>query len=481
MGRAPACQVSGDDRAPAILGYVEKGCYDESQLPENMRSWLQHYIDEIKLLQQYNLTSPQKAIATVGEPIAKTTTCQWDQLAPYNYDCPMVTTYSDAACTVKRREPMHAVTGCPATALAQVLYVWKDEYAKPEVKEGKLKCAIPARVDVVAEAREIENKKKVPVWLKYTDEGIPASTTIDWANLTDLYSKRDSVGRNITDYVGGTPEQQAAVARLMHICGSLCKMQYGTVYTGGSASDELSVLSGAVKYLNFDHARLQQRFMYEYDEWIKRLYDELRVAKAVFFGGNSTEGGHAFVIDGYYKEDLFHVNWGWSGLADEAMENGGYYRINSLLPVNQGTGGAVVNDGFRLMQAFISGLYPNAQKPAEEPSISVSLLNTYVVNAMPPAVVTAKEGDEFTITGVLAADGLEVGRYTLFIGSPAEILISGHDFEVVDGGTDGIDTAALQEVTQDSNVWYDLQGRRFVGKPSVPGLYVNNGRKVLLK
>ena len=41
-------------------------------------------------------------------------------------------------------------------------------------------------------------------------------------------------------------------------------------------------------------------------------------------------------IDGNDKEDLFHVNWGWSGLADEAADNGGFYRLNSMKPTNQG-------------------------------------------------------------------------------------------------------------------------------------------------
>lgn len=74
--------VSGDDRAPAILGYVEKGSYDERYMPDNMRSWLQHYIDEIAWLQQHNLTSPRETIADLGEPIAKTTTSLWSQPTP---------------------------------------------------------------------------------------------------------------------------------------------------------------------------------------------------------------------------------------------------------------------------------------------------------------------------------------------------------------------------------------------------------------
>lgn len=373
--------VSGDDRAPAILAYVENGSYNESQMPENMRSWLQHYIDEIALLQRYNLTSPKQAMTDLGEPIAKTTTSLWDQLAPYNTECPMVTTYSDAACTTVRRGPLRSATGCAATALAQVLYMWKDEYAKPEVKEGKLTQDIPARVDVVFQSAEQEKKEDppIPVWLKFSDEAIPASTTIDWANLIDVYSERDTSGRYVTteSTALGTPEQQAAVARLMHVCGALSDMMYGTVYAGGSGTYAYSGLKGLAKYMNFHNARFLQQHMYGYAEWVQRLYDELKVAKAVYFGGSSTQGGHAFVIDGYYKEDLFHVNWGWSGLANEAIDDGGYYRINSLLPINQGTGGAVVNDGYRLNQSFYTGVYPNAPEPADAPGVTASILNTY--------------------------------------------------------------------------------------------------------
>ena len=29
--------------------------------------------------------------------------------------------------------------------------------------------------------------------------------------------------------------------------------------------------------------------------------------------------------------------------------------------------------------------------------------------------------------------------------------------------------------------WYDLSGRRINGKPSMPGIYINNGRKLVIK
>jgi hypothetical protein len=374
--------VSGDDRAPAILGYMEHGSYDEDVMPENMRSWLQHYADEIELLHRYNLKTPRRSIENAGAPIAKTTTCLWDQSAPYNLECPMVTSYKDAGLTQINHEAEQAVTGCAATAIAQVLYLWKDEYAKVETRECKLTCDIPAQTDVMYQSAEKVGDETIPIWVKFSDDAISASTTIDWGNLIDVYTHRDGKKMATDEYgnviVEGTAEQQAAVARLMHICGAAIKMNYGPAYSGGSGAMASTMLYGVYYYLGFTNARLHnQSGSEEYAGWVQDLYDELKVAKGVVFTGSSSLGGHAFVIDGYDKEDFFHVNWGWSGLADEASDNGGFYRLNSLLPTDQGIGGAVVNDGFRLQQSFISGLYPNAPAPEGEFSaLSTVMLNT---------------------------------------------------------------------------------------------------------
>lgn len=378
--------VSGDDRAPAILGYMEYGRYDEDLMPENMRSWLQHYADEIELLQRYDLTTPRRSIENAGAPIAKTTTSLWDQSTPYNLECPMATSYKDAGLTQINHEAEQAVTGCVATAIAQVLYLWKDEYAKAETRECKLTQDIPAQTDIVYQSAEKVGDEMIPVWVKFSDDAIPASTTIDWENLIDVYPHRDgkkmATDENGNVIVEGTAEQQAAVARLMHICGAASKMNYGPAYSGGSGTISSQMLYGIYCYLGFTNARLHnQPSSDEYGKWIQDLYDELKVAKGVVFTGASSSGGHAFVIDGYDKEDLFHINWGWSGLADEASDNGGFYRINSLLPTDQGIGGAVVNDGFRLQQTFISGLYPNAPAPeGEVKALTTGMLSTVQTN-----------------------------------------------------------------------------------------------------
>ena len=343
--------VSGDERTPEILGYSENGSFDETAMPQNMRSWLQHYADEIAIIQKHNMTVPRRSVANCGPAIAKQLTCLWDQGEPFNNDCPMVTAYSDETCTEVKQTAERSITGCAATALAQVLYMWKDEYQNPSVKEGKLTKAIPSRANFKW------NDEYANAWLQFSDDEIPAETTIDWGNLIDDYRAGQ-----------GTDAQKAAVAQLMHICGAAMDMNYGLedANYSGSAAFAGGGATAAYEYLGFKNICIYHQGAYSYQEWLNRLYNELKVAKVVNFGGQSTGGGHAFVIDGYDKEDLFHVNWGWSGLANEATDNGGFYRINSLLPSDQGYGGSLYNDGFKTSQSFVTGLYPKAAANPKE-------------------------------------------------------------------------------------------------------------------
>ncbi len=61
--------------------------------------------------------------------------------------------------------------------------------------------------------------------------------------------------------------------------------------------------------------------------------------------------GHAFVLDGYDKNGLYHVNWGWGGASD------GYFDVNFMSPAHQGAGGS--NGGYVAYQMVVSNLYPD--------------------------------------------------------------------------------------------------------------------------
>ena len=96
-----------------------------------------------------------------------------------------------------------------------------------------------------------------------------------------------------------------------------------------------------------------------------------------------------------------------------------------------------------------------------------------------PNIITAKAGDEVTIVGSFSAESLEVGRYLLLCGSETGLLHTDLEFEVVEADPTGIDKPATAD--DQKAQWYDMQGRRMPQKPTTPGIYIRNGKKVIVK
>lgn len=248
--------------------------------------------------------------------------------------------------------------------------------------------------------------------------------------MLDDYSQRDATGRIVYDASGqpvavGSPEQQSAVAQLMKVCSASIQTKYGPEFSSGSGASDHHVLRGLYQYLGFPHVTLREQDYYGYDQWLSLLYDELRKAHAVFFTGMSTNGGHAFVIDGYDTDDLFSVNWGWSGRGN------GYYRVSSLQPTDQGTGGAMLNDGFRYGQAFLSHFYPGA------PALQPALYGVRMRSAEKKSPVSAD--GSFALTLSMSVKNLEcVGGFEAEVGvaavDEADQILCVHLFDDHHGG-----------------------------------------------
>ena len=109
--------VSGDDLMPTILGYADSGTYDEATMPENMKAWMEGYSRQMAWLHSHPEAAARKVVN--GGDISPLLATKWDQYAPYNNLCPVDDGY-------------HSVTGCVATAMAQVMYYhqWPNETKK---------------------------------------------------------------------------------------------------------------------------------------------------------------------------------------------------------------------------------------------------------------------------------------------------------------------------------------------------------------
>lgn len=305
--------VSADERTEPILGYSSHGHFDVDKLPDNARAWLDEVAAQIGYVQQQQLPSqrrtPRKAAAKeepVKQPIAPMITTMWNQGAPYNNLCPM-------------ENGKRSVTGCVATAMAQVIYYHRAN------NPAFLARAIPDYYS---------SKDSMHV------DGVPAGTLFDWDNMLDRYS-----GSNYTDL------QANAVATLMLCCGVSVRMMYSSSASGAFSGDVPDALK---TYFGFAQATtVRPRSIYSVDEWDAMLYNELTLNRPIYYSGSSMGGGHAFVIDGYDGAGLFHVNWGWGGSSN------GYFLISILNPGdNSGIGASTTTDGYSMGQQALFNAEP---------------------------------------------------------------------------------------------------------------------------
>ena len=304
--------VSGDDRMPPILGYSDSGKFDTDNLPEHIKAWMESYADQLQLIENGKATPrPQKtmkAMSFTKRNIAPLLPCNWNQDAPYYNQCP----YYGERC----------VTGCVATAMAQVLYYHRANSINATLKE------IPGYTTRT---------------LGLELDAIPANSPIDWDNMIDNYTGNE------------TSVQDNAVASLMKYCGYSVQMDYNISSNGGSGARSEMLPFALINYFGYSNNTTNvYRIDYGADEWDDLIYNELVNKRPVLYCGDSNGGGHQFVIDGYDIDGLFHVNWGWGG------SNNGYFLISVLNPGdNSGIGASSTSDGYAFSQMATIGAEPS--------------------------------------------------------------------------------------------------------------------------
>jgi hypothetical protein len=173
--------VSGDDRTADILGFSEKGQIDPDRLPVNMKHWLQGYATKIERIPTsavpYRKASTRGGGAKTNLPTKMKT--EWGQDYPFNLHTP------ELALKWKERDTVvHAATGCVATAMSMVMNYYRyPAKLKKDLPSYNGKCDVPV---VDGETGEQDTVKNV----KWKTEAIAANTSIDWANITDKYNKK---------------------------------------------------------------------------------------------------------------------------------------------------------------------------------------------------------------------------------------------------------------------------------------------------
>ena len=292
--------LSADDNYRPIVGYSDEGIFET----ENMSPEAAYYLNSIaEGRSQAHRTAQSVEVAVEWEMLKESgklpsrnrgkkatylVETRWNQSDPYNYFCPHASGGPGGK----------AYAGCVATAMSQVMKYW-DHPLKGSGSHS----------------------------YNYEGQTLTANfgeTTYDWDNMP------------LTITNSSPQEQIDAVAYFMYHCGVAVDMMYSASGSGAYSED---VPDAVLMYFGYSNkARLRARDSYSLEEWQAMLKDTFDQGWPVYYSGNSSSAGHAFVCDGYDDNDLFHFNWGWGGssngwfVVDEIDYNSGADAIFNYVP-----------------------------------------------------------------------------------------------------------------------------------------------------
>lgn len=287
--------VAADDAAHPIIGCSDEGAFVIPSTPSNNVSfWLQKRKNEIAAMRAHNIVATSDITAewtsytsntkqathnAASNGVAALCASYWDQSPYYNAYC-----------------PDNSVTGCVATAMAQIMRYWKY----PSVGVG-------------SHCYEDEMSRG------YSENYGQLCADFDTSHY--IWSKMPY------NPLGDT---NAQIAKLMYDCGVSVDMDYTPTGSGADVMNgNASAFNAYTAYFGYDASTIATAYYDSNQEasWITLLESELNIGRPMQFQGfDPNEGGHSWVCDGYNATNMLHMNWGWGGV------DNGYYMMNKLNP-----------------------------------------------------------------------------------------------------------------------------------------------------
>jgi len=303
--------VSADDNAIPVIAYSSESNFNTNMndlKKFGMSDWMKssaikiHYVVTNHIQADANIQSlwssytrginPQSSRAATIGPLLTTT---WNQNPYYNALCPPA--------ALSSLSNSKAVTGCVATAMAQIMKYWN----------------YPA--------------KGTGGSISYNDDGSCSFPTAS-PNYGTLTTNLDRT-LNWSAMPNNVSSATDPVDSLMYELGVVVHMCYDST---GSGAYVLSSESGGGPcsqtvfpnnfYYNPNTIQGVQLSSYSTADWITLLEGEINAGRVVQYEGDDpTAGGHTWVMDGYEPQsggDLLHMNWGWGGAYD------GWFSVTNL-------------------------------------------------------------------------------------------------------------------------------------------------------
>ena len=300
--------VAEDETLP-ILAYATDRTFDSGNLVPAQKMWMDSYRRQIAAARKSSARGSAQFLQSTGmaEGVEPLLDSRWNQGLQYNYYCPKDDKGQNGRC----------VTGCVATAMAQLMYYFRwpesgaGSYAYTHEKYGELR----ARFD---------------------------SAHYDYRKMCDMPARVN-----------------AAASLLCHHCGVAVDMVYGPGSSGMYNHKAAYALRTYFKYTPETRYIFRDSNGMAHDSlhpapyplnWDSVVATHLQKHIPLYYAGWSVPwtDGHGFVCDGYQKDSngncWFHFNFGWGGTAD------GYYYTASLYP-----GGS----NFNIAQEIVIDAFPD--------------------------------------------------------------------------------------------------------------------------
>jgi hypothetical protein len=244
------------------------------------------------------LNAPASISSVSVTPLVQTL---WDQSPYYNGLC-----------------PSNSVTGCVATAMAQIMRYWN----------------YPA------------HGKDSASYCDCTANGFTNNYGVLSANFGATTYSWSAMPLSVTS-------TNTAVATLMYHCGVSIHSDYDPGGTNGELLIPESPYCSQVafpKYFNYNPYTINGILKNNYSDsaWMRFIMTDLLAGRPIQYAG----GDHCWVLDGNDGSGNMHMNWGWSG------QDNGFYPLSNL---NLGGGGYDFTEG----QEAIFGIQPWVVLPTD--------------------------------------------------------------------------------------------------------------------
>ena len=286
--------LPADDAVCPILAYSTTGAFPTDNIPPQVQALLQQYSDMVDYAREHNLPQHPEWRRPGGQTkdgggVGPLLTTAWGQYYPYNTLCPEDPGYS----------PARSLTGCVATATAQIMRYWQW----PEQGWGQHEYV-----------SYTHNMEYVGLLSERFD-----TVHYQWDLMPDVL---DTLSSDAEIY---------AVSRLMYDCGVAVDMSYSFQASGAdiwSTWDASSPSAGQALRTYFRyHPTLRgvSRSDYSDSAWMDLVTAEFDAGRPILYSATLTPGAHAFLADGYDADRRIHFNFGWNGIGD------GFYALDSSI------------------------------------------------------------------------------------------------------------------------------------------------------